>query len=265
MAFAKLLPALQEFHRLHGHYAVPLRFTVPQDVASQGQQLKPATNDWPEDLKGMKLGTTLSRFCKVAHKPENQSLKAELATQGVPMTADWKQFLWKEVTMTALRTFQSIEGHFFIPYTFVVPEGDDRWPRTTWGYRLGFWVGELRRRRHNLELYQLEDLFDMEFVWDARAAKWNQFYAPAMRQFTSLFGHSHVPQTFVVPATNDWPLELHGYRLGQKVNNLRCGQATLSGMDDGDEDEDVAAIKSWFLLDMLKDQTSGEGEGGTKN
>lgn len=269
--FANLEPALRAFHERHGHWAVPLRFTIPSleprdtttRLQSQSQEPRDDTN-WPEELQGMKLGTALSRFVKVAQKPENAVIAAKLAALGVPVdsVADWKRHIWEQVAVVALKTFHGLHGHFFVPYSFKVPAND--WPRQTWGYKLGYWVVELRRDPSRLESYQLDHLRAMSFVWNAREARWNQYFVPAMKKYVELYGkQASVPQSFVVPRDDDrWPKELYGYRLGQKVNNLRCGgdKAGTSGSSlspssaeaEGMEWDEVELVyNNWLFLDML--------------
>uniref|UniRef100_K3WY59 Helicase-associated domain-containing protein n=1 Tax=Globisporangium ultimum (strain ATCC 200006 / CBS 805.95 / DAOM BR144) TaxID=431595 RepID=K3WY59_GLOUD len=257
--FGKLEAALRAFQRIHGHYAVPLRFTIPGLKEEEEQQV----NVWPEELRGMKLGTALSRFVKVADKPENVAIASKLEDMGVPVQSisDWKTYLWTNVSVASLHTFYTIHGHFLIPYAFTVPQGDAAWPRQTWGFKLGYWVIELRRDKSKLEVYQLQDLAAMKFVWNAREARWNQYFVPAMKKYTELYGKSSVPQSFVVPHDDvRWPKELHGYRLGQKVNNLRCGKQSANTLDETVAWNDVELVYSnWVLLDILHDNTKENG------
>ncbi|ETN05094.1 hypothetical protein PPTG_14773 [Phytophthora nicotianae INRA-310] len=243
--FEMLVPALQTFQRLHGHCAVPLRFTVPSTRNAGAEQ-------WPEELQGMKLGTTISRFlkaCASAKKPSRRhsldQVRAQLREIGVPEVEDWRRFLWGEVTVPAMQTYRSMHGDLLVPVSFTVPQRDDAWPRSTWGYKLGYWTSELRRKKKTLEEYQLEDLEALDFSWNAREARWNQYFVPARQRYQELYGTSQVPQGFVVPHNNPhWPAELGGYRLGQKVNNLRCGNA--------EELQDIELIyKNWMLLETL--------------
>lgn len=244
--FDLLVPALQTYQRLHGHVAVPLRFTVPE---------KPGDQDWPQELLGMKLGTTLSRFLKACASAKKASrrqhlddVKMQLQELGLPDVDDWKHFLWTEVTVAAMRTYRSLYGDLLVPVSFTVPKEDGKWPRVTWGYKLGYWARELRRGKSKLLSYQLEDLKALDFIWNAREGRWNKYFVPAMQRFEELHGHSKVPQSFVVPSDDpDWPPELAGYRLGQKVNNLRCGAPP--GTEEWEELELIK--KNWMLLEAL--------------
>ncbi|EEY65911.1 uncharacterized protein PITG_03442 [Phytophthora infestans T30-4] len=257
--FEVLVPALQTFKRLHGHYAVPLRYTVPSTRNSGAEQ-------WPQELHGMKLGTTISRFlkaCASAKKPSKRQsldrLRAQLREIGVPEVEDWKRFLWDEVTVPAMQTYRSKHGDLLIPASFTVSEGDDAWPRSTWGYKLGYWTSELRRKKDMLQQYQLDDLEALDFSWNALEARWNRYFVPARQTYQELYGTSQVPQSFVVPCNDpDWPAELGGYRLGQKVNNLRCGNA--------EELQDIELIyKSWMLLETLHVVDEGDEDLDAQN
>ncbi|EGZ28284.1 hypothetical protein PHYSODRAFT_467675 [Phytophthora sojae] len=257
--FELLVPALQAFQRLHGHYAVPLRFTVPSGH-------HPEAGQWPEELQGMKLGTAISRFlkaCASAKKPSKRrgldEVRMQLQQLGLPDVEDWKRFLWDEVTVPALQTYQSIHGDLLMPVSFTVPEGDEAWPRSTWGYKLGYWTSELRRSKDKLLPYQLDDLEKLDFSWNAREARWNRYFIPAVQKYQELHGSSQVPQSFVVPRDHpDWPAELGGYRLGQKVNNLRCGDPLGTGPKAEEWQEVELIYKNWMLLETLH-EVEGSG------
>lgn len=240
----------------------------------------PAADDsaWPDEIRGLKLGTTLARFLRVAHKPQHAVTAAELRRLGVPVDAargDWKRYLWEHVAVEALRSYSALHGHFLVPAAFQVPHGDARWPRQTWGYKLGYWVVELRRSRSRLEDYQLHDLHALGFAWSAREARWNQVFVPAMTRFAELFGaHASVPQAFVVPSDDErWPKELHGFRLGQKVNNLRCGgertvrptASAVSGDGEMEWDDVDLVCNNWFLLDLLHEEVDAAGAATTED
>lgn len=255
--FELLVPALQTFQRLRGHFAVPLRFIIPSSQSPEGEQ-------WPNELQGMKLGTTISRFLKasaMAKKPGRKrsldEIREKLHELGLPDVVDWKRFLWEEVSVPAMRTYNSIHGDLFVPVSFTVPVGDDTWPCSTWGYKLGYWTSELRRRKDKLPQYQLEDLNELGFNWSAQEGRWNRYFLPALQKYHEVYGDRHVPQRFVVPSDDPrWPAELGGYRLGQKVNNLRCGNP----MNNLDELQDIDLLfKNWMLLETLH-EVSENGE-----
>ncbi|KAG6609298.1 Lipin protein [Phytophthora cinnamomi] len=250
--FELLVPALQTFQRLHGHCAVPLRFTIPNDR-------HPDADQWPEELQGMKLGTTISRFlkaCASAKKPSRRrsldEVKAQLQQLGLPDVEDWKRFLWDQVTVPAMQTYRSIHGDLLMPVSFTVPEGGASWPHTTWGYKLGYWTSELRRNKDKLLQHQLDDLEKLDFSWNAREARWNCYFIPAMQRYQEIHGNSHVPQSFVVPCDDPkWPAQLGGFRLGQKVNNLRCGDPLGTGTNAEEWQEVQLICQNWMLLETL--------------
>ncbi|KAE9015820.1 hypothetical protein PF011_g7439 [Phytophthora fragariae] len=59
---------------------------------------------------------------------------------------DVYQFRWDRIVLPALQEFYRVHGHTDVPESFVVPSGDEAWPKLTWGYRLGNIVGIIRRR-----------------------------------------------------------------------------------------------------------------------
>ncbi|KAL3673469.1 hypothetical protein V7S43_001179 [Phytophthora oleae] len=256
--FELLVPALQTFQRLRGHFAVPLRFIIPSSQNPEAEQ-------WPEELQGMKLGTTISRFLKasaLAKKPGRKrsldEIREKLHKLGLPVIGDWKRFLWEEVTVPAMRTYSSMHGNLFVPVSFTVPVADDAWPCSTWGYKLGYWTSELRRCKDKLPQYQLEDLKVLGFNWNAREGRWNRYFLPALQKYHEIYGNRQVPQRFVVPSDDPaWPAELGGYRLGQKVNNLRCGDP----MSNPEEMQDIDLLfKNWMLLETLHEVTENGDE-----
>ncbi|KAG6969244.1 hypothetical protein JG687_00003340 [Phytophthora cactorum] len=56
-------------------------------------------------------------------------------------------------------------------------------------------------------------------VVDFRQEKWHKVFMPALRAFHSLFGHTEVPEDFVVPRSSPmWPIATWGLHLGQIIS-----------------------------------------------
>ncbi|RMX66871.1 hypothetical protein KXD40_001957 [Peronospora effusa] len=154
--------------------------------------------------------------------------------------------------MSAMKTYRSMHGDLLMPTIFKVPERHDAWPQSTWGYKLGYWTSELRRNKEKLLAYQVRDLEALDFSWSAGEARWNHYFLPAMQRYRELHGSAQVPQSFVVPCDDlKWPAKLGGYRLGQKVNNLRCGNALDTTSDDEMWQEVELICKNWVMLETL--------------
>lgn len=232
----RLLPAaVRAFRERHGHVAVPYRFSVPAEPAA----------GWPAELRGLRLSAALRRFAAAAsdlsddeaharaeteadaeRRRELRRTREELSAAGLPAVDDWRRFHWQQLALAALRAYAALEGDLLVPRKFVVPTGDERWPRATWGLALGSHVNALRSRRPSLEPYQVEDLDRIGFVWSVLEHKWTSRFMPALRVYRTLHGHVHIPQAFTVPSDGDpgaidWPSELRGFRLGAMVNHIR--------------------------------------------
>ncbi|RLN98224.1 hypothetical protein BBJ28_00000026 [Nothophytophthora sp. Chile5] len=241
--YAALATAMRVFHEQHQHFVVPYGFQVPESASSTAGDKTPTP--WPEETRGMKLGIEIRNFVRAfaaKAKPQQTLGREQLTAVGFPEVADWKQFQWEQVELPALRTFQELEGNLLVSRKFVVPEGDPRWPRPTWGFRLGSHVNALRSASEKLPAYQIEDLDTIGFIWVVSDYTWDNMFMPALRRYRDLYGHAEIPQSFIVPAkrvenspipskegedtvANDpsmWPENVHGYRLGSMVNRIRA-------------------------------------------
>ncbi|GAB9471337.1 hypothetical protein Gpo141_00008554 [Globisporangium polare] len=228
---ALVVDALRHFHRQHQHFVVPYNFEIPSaphPTGSADQQQQ----SWPEHLRGVKLGRAMRGFVKQlnskrasAHRSHTETTLQQLRAMGFPVqVADWKQFSWEQVSLSALQTFKATEGHLRVPRKFIVPENDDRYAKPTWGYKLGAHVNQLRAKRESLPENQLDALDDIGLIWNVTDDKWENQFLPALRKFRELNGHVNVPQVFKVPCEDGaWPRELWGFALGRMVNQTRSG------------------------------------------
>ncbi|KAK1939960.1 hypothetical protein P3T76_008283 [Phytophthora citrophthora] len=237
--FASLATALQVFHEQNGHFLVPYTFQVPTDNSRD--------NLWPEETRGLNLGRQLGAFIELSttkSSPDLQSVRHQLDAVGFPDIRDWRHFQWTEVTLAALKTFKQIEGHMLVSRSFEVPKGDLRWPKPTWGLKLGVQVNVLRRNRETLSSYQVQNLEDIGFVWVVIEYNWDVVIMPGLRRYRELYGHCRVPQSFVAGTGGDdeknipenWPSEVQGCRLGSIVNSIRAASAYSEFVErDGEE------------------------------
>jgi hypothetical protein len=88
---------------------------------------------------------------------------------------------WEE-GVAALTTFKAREGHCRIPNLH--REGT---------FRLGQWVGDLRKHKDMVLLERRKRLDDIGFVWDVRGEAWEEALF-ALNQFKAREGHCNVPQ-----------------------------------------------------------------------
>ncbi|KAL7684255.1 putative helicase-associated [Plasmopara halstedii] len=223
--FALLPTSLQVFYELNGHFLVPYNFQVPQS-----EYLNSTHNPWPKETRGLNLGRILRNFVHASNTERSmkiQSVRMKLDGIGFPKLRDWNQFQWEEVTLPALKTYKQIIGNLSVPRKFIVPERDQQWPNATWGLKLGAHVNTLRQSREKLTVQQVQDLADIGFIWTVADYKWNDLFMPALQHYRKLYGHSQVPQHFVVEADKEskWPTHLIGYRLGKVINSIRSSLA----------------------------------------
>lgn len=206
---ALFLCALQTYHSLEGHFSVPNEFVVPADAA------------WPPEVHGMDLGRRLRLFTRGRCGEYKRSL---LKGIGFPYD-DWRTYVWEQQIVPALLAFRALEGHLFVRQVFDVPTGDDRWPRSTWGFKLGSHCQLLRREKHRTLLpEQIAELDQLGFIWSETEWKRAVFALPALATFREIFGHSDVPERFVVPTRDArWPEKTWGFTLGRTVALIRRG------------------------------------------
>jgi hypothetical protein len=80
----------------------------------------------------------------------------------------------------------------------------------------------------------------MGFVWSQNEWKWEQQILPGLVAHKEFYGDLEVPQSFVVPASKEWPELSHGFRLGNAVTHIRSKQHHI---------EDDPERRQW-LVDM---------------
>ncbi|GMF17183.1 unnamed protein product [Phytophthora lilii] len=228
--FLSLVTALRVFHEQNGHFLVPYTFQVPSDDPQNAVKCP-----WPEETRGLNLGREIRKFVSVssANSPSNlQEVRRQLDAVGFPEIRDWKRFQWQQVSIAALKCYKEMEGDLLVPRKFVVPEGDLKWPKPTWGLKLGSHVNFLRQNREELMKYQVQDLDEIGFIWVVADYNWDVLFMPALKRYRELHGHCDVPQNFVVgkgdqqkEGEEEWGEVLQGYRLGPMVNRIRSGSA----------------------------------------
>ncbi|KAL3660938.1 hypothetical protein V7S43_013955 [Phytophthora oleae] len=236
----QFLSALQTFYRIEGHFTVPYKFVVPTPFDAE------ASTPWPEETWGMDLGKRLRLFTRGRCSPFKCEL---LKTIGFPFD-DWKTYIWEMQIIPSLKVFQEQEGHLFVRQQFQVPIGDDKWPRATWGVKLGSQCQLLRRDVDDgLSEQRKQQLDDMGFIWSDAEWKWKMQFLTAMQRYRDIFGHCSVHHTYKVPTSDPiWPEVSWGYRLGHAVARVKANM----------EEQPLTprAMADLRALDFFKDELS---------
>ena len=90
--------------------------------------------------------------------------------------------------------------------------------KTEDGYELGKWVRAQRVRKKNLPLERIQDLENLEFVWDPNSFIWDKNFR-ALKDYQAQIGDCLVPRNY---ETND------GLKLGIWVSTQRSNQKKIS-------------------------------------
>lgn len=133
-----VLTALNHYKEIHGDLNVKVSFCVPVDGKREG---------WPEEVWGMKLGSTVSSIrggkCYVNSRKDFENVGFNYDKQKVHYGAS--------VVMIAMQQYVSMHGNFSVPVRFCVPFDSTVWPAVTWGMKLGV----LRRNMSNGKCYSV--------------------------------------------------------------------------------------------------------------
>jgi hypothetical protein len=223
---ALFLKALRLYYERNGDYFVPQGFVVPS-----ADETPAGTDVWPKEMWGMPLGIRVRSFSRGMTNQYKRSLYRLLE---FPYD-DWKTYVWEEQLMPSLKLFKETEGHTFVRSPYTVPVNDPRYPKCTWGFKLGFAVAALRQQRESLSPAQRQTLQDMEFIWTENHFKLKVVFLRALRRYREIFGHTEVPSRFLVPTPNAahlWDPSLHGSKLGYLYSSLKTGFFDQDAIDD---------------------------------
>ncbi|OQR84288.1 hypothetical protein ACHHYP_13534 [Achlya hypogyna] len=185
---------------------LPTTVNVPQEAP------------WPAHLRGESFNVNYLR---------QQYRKGEVPPEYVA-AFDNIRFVWNSsqhkwtIRLLALEAYKRRYNDLRVPHAYVVPHGDDAWPKDTWGMQLGHTASNIRAGYIRVPASVGEKLNEMGFVWDMFHTKW-EINVAALQVFKATYGHTVVPQKFVAP--KDWP---PGSTLGVWVNNVRKNVESLS-------------------------------------
>jgi len=84
---------------------------------------------------------TQEQFQSLGVKLPKEQPKEDDDSKQLGLSANDRRF---QNVYEALKTYKDMYGDLLVPQPFAVPEGDDRWPKETWGLRLGARVNAIR-------------------------------------------------------------------------------------------------------------------------
>ncbi|KAH7462964.1 uncharacterized protein KRP23_13181 [Phytophthora ramorum] len=205
----RIFPALEVFYRENGHCRVPQSFVVPSNAR------------WRKQSWGLKLGAVVNNI-RVTFAYATQTSRDRAQLEAIGFVWDFFEEEWSGHILPALETFYRLSSHCRVPRNFVVP-AEENWPEQSWGLKLGSNVYNIRNRgAYSVQVSRDRPRLEaIGFVWDFLKAMWSERILPALKMFYRVYGHSRVPHAFVIPADAAWPEEMHGFKLGYAVTNIR--------------------------------------------
>jgi hypothetical protein len=123
---------LLRYKELHGNILVPRNFIVPW------------TDNWPEEMWGVKLGYVVHNIRSGADTKVNRE---ELIAVGFIFEKQSKGFGlgWARLK-PALEHFKKLNDHLRVPRSFVIPSDSSDWPEEMAGIKLGMTVYDINRK-----------------------------------------------------------------------------------------------------------------------
>ncbi|GMF47359.1 unnamed protein product [Phytophthora fragariaefolia] len=119
----RILPAVETFHRIHGHCRVPRPFVVPSEA------------EWPTEVHGLKLGVAVNNIR--SHSTYfDQVVRAMDSLEAIKFDSRIPAPRWRERVEPMLATFEQLHGHREVPRDFVVPSSFP-WEAKDFGIQLG--------------------------------------------------------------------------------------------------------------------------------
>jgi superfamily II DNA or RNA helicase len=173
---------LQAFVKEHGHSRVPASY---------------------RSADGYRLGQW------VIHQRHRKDLSLEHKARLDALAFDWDPFTaqWEE-GFQHFEAFVKEHGHPLVAHDY----------RSADGYRLGYWVGNLRVRTNRLSPEQKARLDALAFDWDPRTARWEEGFEH-LQAFVREHGHCKMSRDYK---------SADGYRLGMWFQRQRDDADSLS-------------------------------------
>ncbi|OQR91160.1 hypothetical protein THRCLA_09087 [Thraustotheca clavata] len=197
------LHAFKAFKLLHGDLLVPANYIIPQ------------SENYPKDVWGMKLGYVVDNLRR---RPALAASQQDDLKQ-IGFIWDHLEYIWLK-KVAALAHYKKLHGNLDIVKGYRVPY-DESWPAEFHGMRLQQAIEYLRFRKNELS-DKVKDAVDaLGFTWDPWQTSWENKLG-AIEAYRINYGHVKIPRKFVVPASDDWPQDTWGLKIGEYLPYMRA-------------------------------------------
>jgi hypothetical protein len=188
-----LMKSIQIYYSQNKHMKIPKAFIVPH------------REPWPQELWGYPLG---SEFHIVRDIEGIGINRADTVISKKAMT---------QMVLETFKMYKKIYGHLDIKKDFVVQPNDNRWPSSMIGYPLGMLRYSIMSGNYKSIHSELDKI---GFIWRYAEVRYEKILL-ALKIYKKLYGNLYIKVSFVVPNDNNWPKELHGFKLGRLCDNIR--------------------------------------------
>lgn len=167
---------------------------------------------WPSVAWGYRLGTAVNRL-----RQRGRTSRCPQNGRGAGKNGFHHEHATKQMGdyhSACFAALPNVHNHTDVPAEFVVPTGDDAWPKLAWGYCLGNAVNDIRHgnvytaqvARCKKELDEVEFCIGMSIV----DRDWEEKVLPSTRVYRQAFGGCIILQSFVVSSSAPWPEKAWG-------------------------------------------------------
>ncbi|KAE8882355.1 hypothetical protein PF005_g5998 [Phytophthora fragariae] len=190
----------------------PNQLTLPADFVIPHKQ------PWPRKVWGLKLGEIGAQNASRMAEVEKDWKERRDSPETVSLVSENRSQQWKIRILPALVTFMDVFGDCRLGGHFTVPS-EDPWPKPTWGLRLGAAIADYHKNGTYFEQLgrDADRLALLGFSFKLAAAPWEQYAAPLLETYSTIYPCTLVPENFVIPSQSHWPETMWGVKLGAIV------------------------------------------------
>ncbi|GMF21833.1 unnamed protein product [Phytophthora lilii] len=190
----------------------------PNEMAVSGDFEIPHKQPWPRKVWGLKLGQIVEQNPDRMVHVEKEWKQRRESPETLSLVSENRCQQWKIRILPALVTFVEVFGDCRLGGHFTVPS-EEPWPKPTWGLRLGAGIADyLKNGTYFEQIGRDADRLDaLGFSFKLSATPWEQYAAPLLETFSTMFPCTVVADNFVIPAEAPWHETMWGVKLGKLV------------------------------------------------